>query len=90
MARKKKATGIQTFTATGKRVNGTQRAGVLPSPLGAFDPSTGRVYQKPRAVLNEIVGRSVVVVNKAANPVLRRRRDKSLGMGGVGANRPKE
>jgi hypothetical protein len=90
MARKKKATGIQTFTASGKAVNGTSRAGVLPSPIGSFDPETGRVYQKPRAVLDEIRGRSVVIINKAASPVLRRRRDKSLGMGGVGANRPKE
>jgi hypothetical protein len=52
---------ISRFTKGGKAISGVQRSGVTPSPLGRFDPTTGRVYQKPRATLERLTGSSVTI-----------------------------
>jgi hypothetical protein len=85
------ASTIKRFTKGGKAVSGAQRSGITPTPLGVFDPTTGRVYQKPRATLERLGGRSVTIT--APNASLngpRNRMTASIGMGGqgqVGRNR---
>lgn len=76
---------INRFTKGGKAVSGVQRSGITPSPLGVFDPTTGRVYQKPRATLERLPGRSVTITNpKASLNGPRNRMTVSIGMGGQG------
>jgi hypothetical protein len=85
------ASTIKRFTKGGKAISGVQRSGVTPSPLGVFDPTTGRVYQKPRATLERLTGRSVTITNpKASLNGPRAHMTQSIGMGGkgqVGINR---
>jgi hypothetical protein len=76
------ASKVRTFTSTGKSVNGTRRAGVPTSPLGRLDPTTGKVWQKPRTRLNELVGSRVKVSNPSAASL--NGMTGSMGMGGVG------
>jgi hypothetical protein len=76
------ASVINTFTKTGKASRVSK--GSNPSPLGHFDPSTGRVYQKPRLKADDLGGSSVVVTNPAASRNgSRNLRTASLGMGNV-------
>ena len=72
---------IRTFNSQGKSV--TYSKGSNPSPLGRFDPETGRVYQKPRLKLNPLAASSNVVVTNPTRAKLAQR-TASLGMGGVG------
>lgn len=78
------ANSINTFTPSGKAVSGVTRAGVKPATLGSFDPSTGRVYQRPRLTLNRIGGRSVTVTNPKAAENLGNQRTASIGAKAAG------
>ena len=74
-----------SFSTSGKRVNTTRRAGVRTSPLGKLDPTTGKVWQKPRLKADYLTpGGSVKVTNPKATAVSRNGITQSLGMGGVG------
>lgn len=75
------ASNVSSFTKSGKQVSGTRRAGVSPTPLGRLDPTTGRVWQKPRLTANPISGRSVRVTNPKGSNVSM---TGGMGMGGVG------
>jgi hypothetical protein len=76
---------IRTFNSKGGASPYGVRAGVPKTPLGMFDPATGKVWQKPRLKAEQLGGRSVVVTAPSAS--LNRPRNTmtgSLGMGGVG------
>lgn len=75
---------IKTFTAKGSAAPGTLGT-FSPSPLGHFDPTTGRVYQHPR-VRNDVLmaGGSVKVTNPAFTGPAGRERTRSVGMKGIG------
>jgi len=76
------ASVINTYTKSGRKV--AFRPGRTPSPLGTLDPTTGRVYQRPRLTANDLSGRSVVVTNpRASLNASRNERSASLGQGGV-------
>lgn len=70
-----------SFTSTGKRVK-NQKGGKTAS-IGRFDPSTGKVYQKP-VPGEDVKGGSVQVTNPAASTLSRNQRTASLGMGAAG------
>ena len=73
---------IRTFTSTGKASTYSVRSGVPKTPLGRLDPTTGKVWQKPRKKLNELVGSTVRVTNPRAASL--NGMTGSMGMGGVG------
>jgi hypothetical protein len=85
--RRRKGSGnssIKTFTAKGSAAPGTLGT-FAPSPLGHFDPTTGRVYQHPRVRNSPITaGSRVEVTNPAATGPRARERTRSVGMGGIG------
>lgn len=75
----------QTLTKSGKFVNATRRSGVPTSPLGRFDPTTGKTWQKPRLALNLLTGSRVKTTNpKAASGAPTAAMTRSIGMGGAG------
>lgn len=76
------ASRIVTHTSKGSTVSYGTKAPT--AHLGTFDPLTGRVYQKPRAKLDDLSGKSIRVTNPSALPAQRVRRTASLGMGAVG------
>lgn len=87
MARKRKGSGnsqIRTYTAKGTAAPGTIGS-FSPTPLGHFDPTTGRVYQHPRVTNDPLAASSHVRVTspKATGPS-GRTRTRSVGMGGLG------
>ena len=75
---------IRTFTAKGSAAPGTIGT-FSPTPLGHFDPTTGRVYQHPRVRANSLAAGSMVrVTNPAFSGPAGRGRTRSIGMGGLG------
>ena len=75
---------IKTFTAKGSAAPGTLGT-FSPSPLGHFDPTTGRVYQHPRVRNDPLMASgSVKVTNPAFTGPAGRERTRSVGMGGIG------
>jgi predicted aconitase with swiveling domain len=76
---------ISSFTAGGKSVKYSKRAGVPLTPLGVLDPATGKVYQKPRLKAEQLGGRSVrITAPRASLNGSRNTMTGSMGMGGVG------
>ena len=76
---------IRTFTKGGKAVSGERRPGIATSPLGKLDPTTGKVWQKPRLTANPLAGSRVKVTNaKASTETARNSMTGSIGMGGAG------
>jgi hypothetical protein len=75
---------IQTFTSKGNTVPGEKRGGVKASPVGHFDPTTGKVYQHPRVTADPLKGSSVKVTNPRVAGPAAAQRTQSLGMGAVG------
>ena len=76
---------IRTFTSKGTAVSGVKAQGVPTSPLGTLDPTTGKVWQHPRLVLERLKGRSVTMTNPRASLTgPSNQMTRSLGMGGVG------
>lgn len=73
------ASSIKTFTKSGKAMSGARRPQIKPASLGTFDPSTGRVYQRPRLTLNRIQGSSVTVTNPGAAAHVMAQRTASIG-----------
>jgi len=78
------ANQISTFTKSGKRVTGAPRVGLKTSPLGRFDPATGKVWQYPRIALNRIKGGSVTVTNPKALSHVQAQRTASIGAAAAG------
>lgn len=75
----------KTFSSNGKAMTITHRAGVRSSPLGKFDPETGKTWQHPRLVLNRLRGRSVTNTNpRASTDGDSNTMTASIGMGGKG------
>jgi hypothetical protein len=79
------ANTIRTFNSKGSANVYSRRSGVPKTPLGRLDPTTGKVWQKPRKTVNEIKGSSVKVTNPKASTVpAQNSMTASMGMGGVG------
>jgi hypothetical protein len=75
---------IRTFTAKGSSAPGTIGT-FSPTPLGHFDPTTGRVYQHPRVQADPLKGGSHVrVTNPRDTGPSGRTRTRSVGMKGLG------
>ena len=75
----------KTFSSKGTAVTVTRRAGVRSSPLGTFDPETGKTWRHPRLTLNRLRGRSVTSTNPRANSDgSSNTMTGSIGMGGKG------
>ena len=75
---------IRTYTSKGTSAPGVASPG-SPTPLGHFDPASGKVFPHPRARLDGGVGgKSVRITNPAAAEPAISKRTASLGMGGVG------
>lgn len=70
-----------SYTSKGTRVT-NQKAGKVAN-IGSFDPSTGKVYQKP-VPGEDVKGSRVQVTNPAASTLARNQRTASIGMGAAG------
>ena len=78
-------TTIYTFTKGGKKVSGVRRPGIATSPLGKLDPTTGKVWQKPRLTQDPLSGPRVTVTNpKASTQVGQNSMTGGIGMKGAG------
>lgn len=76
---------VRTFTKSGKALTITRRAGVATSPLGKLDPTTGKVWQKPRLTINPLAGSRVKVTNpRASTQSALNAMTGGIGMGGAG------
>jgi hypothetical protein len=76
---------IRTFTKSGKAVTITRRSGVPTTPLGRLDPTTGKIWQKPRIVANVLAGSRVrVTAPRASLATMTNSMTSSIGMGGKG------
>lgn len=84
MARRKRSNSPVNITSKGTTSPAMLRSGVKASPLGSFDPTTGKTYQHPRVTNDPLKGSSVTVTNPKAQGPARAQRTASLGMGGVG------
>ena len=83
-SRKSSSSVIQTYTAKGSAAPGTIGS-FSPTPLGHFDPTTGRVYQHPRVQADPLKGGSHVrVTNPSDTGPSGRTRTRSVGMRGLG------
>jgi len=79
------ASTIRSFTTKGKAVKYSRRSGVPTSPLGRLDPTTGKVWQKPRLTANPFAGsRVTVTAPRASLATMTNSMTASMGMGGVG------
>lgn len=79
------ASTVRGFTSKGTAFPYVRRAGVSKTPMGRLDPTTGKIWQKPRKTVNELKGSSVKVTNPKASTVPSlNSMTASMGMGGVG------
>lgn len=81
---KRKGNRVVTITSRGNFAPALTRTRIKPADLGSFDPSTGRVYQRPRQKIDYVSGSSVRVTNPAFAGGRQEQRTASIGMNGAG------